>query len=57
MKQILFSFLLAVGCMTTSAQQKFMLPNANPQANDPEHEIEQYGGITILDVVKPMDVR
>jgi hypothetical protein len=53
MKQILFSFLLAVGCMTTSAQQKFMLPNANPQTNDPEHEIKQYGGITILDVVNP----
>lgn len=53
MRQILFSFLLAASCMTASAQQKFMLPNANPQAKDTERQIEQYGGISILDVVNP----
>lgn len=53
MRQILFSILLAAGCMTVSAQQKFMLPNANPQVKDTEHEIEQYGGISILGVVNP----
>ena len=53
MRQILFSILLAAGCMTASAQQKFMLPNSNPQAKDTEHEIEQYGGISILGVVNP----
>ena len=53
MRQILFSFLLAASCMTASAQQKFMLPNANPQAKDTERQIEQYGGISILDVVTP----
>ena len=30
-----------------------MLPNANPQVKDTEHEIEQYGGISILGVVNP----
>ena len=39
--------------MTASAQQKFMLPNANPKVKDIEHEIEQYGGISILGVVNP----
>ena len=53
MRQILFSILLVAGCMTVSAQQKFMLPNANPQVKDTEHEIEQYGGISILGVVNP----
>ena len=53
MKQILFTFLMAASCMTASAQMKFMLPNANPQAKDTEHEIEQYGGRTILGVVNP----
>ena len=53
MRQILFSILLVAGCMTVSAQQKFTLPNANPQVKDTEHEIEQYGGISILGVVNP----
>lgn len=53
MRKILFSLFLAAGCMTVSAQQKFMLPNANPHVKDTEHEIEQYGGISILGVVNP----
>ncbi|MBO4483443.1 MAG: hypothetical protein J5735_06445 [Prevotella sp.] len=53
MRKILFSILFVAGCMIASAQQKFMLPNANPQVKDTEHEIEQYGGISILGVVNP----
>jgi hypothetical protein len=53
MRKILFSILFVAGCMTVSAQQKFMLPNANPQQKDTEREIEQYGGISILGVVNP----
>ena len=53
MRKILFSILFVAGCMTVSAQQKFMLPNPNPQVKDTEHEIEQYGGISILGVVNP----
>lgn len=53
MRQVLFSFLMAAVCMAATAQQKFMLPNANPQPKDTERQIEQYGGITILDVVNP----
>lgn len=53
MKQILFSLLLASSCLVASAQQKFMLQNPNPQANDTERQIEQYGGISILGVVNP----
>lgn len=53
MRQTLLSLLMAASCMTASAQQKFMLPNANPQVKDTERHIEQYGGISILDVVNP----